>query len=79
MLNPYDRDAQGQKFVLQEECISSLQHDKVLDIVEGNTSEGAELCLWEQHGGDNQKWEFEYLYVSQIQLVYLVYFVSFYK
>ena len=43
-------------------------HDhRVLDIVEGNTEQGAGICLWEEHGGDNQKWDFDYLYVSYLQ------------
>ena len=67
VLNPYDPNEQGQRFCLKEECISNVHDHRVLDIVEGNTEQGAAICLWEEHGGDNQKWDFDYLYVSYLQ------------
>jgi hypothetical protein len=38
--------------------------NKVLDIVKGATHKGAEVCQWDHHGNDNQKWKIEPLPVK---------------
>jgi hypothetical protein len=38
--------------------------NKVLDIVGGAAHKGAEVCQWDHHGGDNQKWKIEPLPVK---------------
>ncbi len=63
MVNPFNPDEPEQRFELwgNDESICSLHHQQqVLDIAEGSTDEGATICLWDRHGGDNQKWLFEY-------------------
>ena len=42
-----------------------IQHshfkERVFDVVANNPDNGAEVCTWEWHGGDNQLWEFSYV------------------
>lgn len=42
-----------------------IQHthfkERVFDVCQNNEDNGAEVCTWESHGGDNQKWEFSHV------------------
>jgi len=38
---------------------NAAQPGKVLDVVGAGTSPGTEVCSWDLHGRDNQKWEIE--------------------
>ena len=44
-----------------------IQHrhfrDRVFDVCGSNEDNGAEVCTWEWHEGDNQKWSFDYQWV----------------
>jgi len=33
--------------------------NKVFDVVEGKKDPGAEVCAWDYHGANNQKWRIE--------------------
>jgi len=44
-----------------KDAIENLaQPGKVLDVVSNAKTAGAEVCSWNAHGGDNQKWELDY-------------------
>lgn len=50
-----------------------IQHshfkERVFDVCGGNCDNGAEVCTWEYHGGDNQKWEFSYVEPQYFMIV----------
>merc|ERR1712121_366690 len=50
-----------------------IQHtifkDRVFDVVGANCDNEAEVCTWEWHGGDNQKWEFEHIEPTYFMIV----------
>jgi len=55
------RSEQQLAFHSKKNVIQSLTNaTKVLDVVGDNKSPGAEVCLYAEHGRDNQKWELEY-------------------
>jgi len=58
----YDtRNAFNQTFNIGEERIQhSHFRERVFDIVGNNDDNGAEVCTWEWHGGDNQRWSFDH-------------------
>jgi len=33
--------------------------NKVFDVVGGSKKPGAEVCAWDHHGADNQRWKIE--------------------
>jgi len=51
----------------------TIQHthfkERVFDVVGNNADNGAEVCTWEEHGGDNQKWEFSYVEPQYFMIV----------
>ena len=50
-----------------------IQHshfkERVFDVVGSNEDNGAQVCTWEWHGGDNQKWEFSYVAPQYFMIV----------
>jgi hypothetical protein len=51
----------NQVFCLGEERIQHRHfRDRVFDVCGSNEDNGAEVCTWEWHEGDNQKWQFDY-------------------
>jgi len=38
---------------------SAADPNKVFDVVGGKKNAGAEVCCYDHHGGDNQKWKIE--------------------
>jgi len=55
-LNPFN-----QVWCLGEERVQHRHfRDRVFDVVASNDDNGAEVCTWAWHEGDNQKWTFDY-------------------
>ncbi len=55
-----------QRWTISGDTIASgKDKGKVLDISGESRSRGAKICVWEKHGKDNQKWEFQHLYVDK--------------
>ncbi|KAI0223847.1 hypothetical protein LSAT2_025046 [Lamellibrachia satsuma] len=58
VVNPYDPDEVNQRLRFSDNFIRKRDDpEKVLDV----TSDGR-VCVWEAHGGDNQKWYFDYVH-----------------
>jgi len=62
IINDYDEvNPFNQVWCLGEERIQHRHfRDRVFDVVGSNDDNGAEVCTWEWHEGDNQKWTFDY-------------------
>jgi len=62
VINDFVEGAFNQQFKLGEDRIQHghFRH-RVFDVVGASDDDGAEVCTWEWHGGDNQRWEFEYM------------------
>lgn len=63
LYEPNDSKAQKWKFIQKSnekdapyEIVLAANEKYCLDVVEGDTSNGAKLCLWQRHGGKNQEW-----------------------
>lgn len=54
----WERDPQGY-------IRNRVHRNKVLDIARANTSEGADICMWDATNGQNQQWNFEFVGSSQ--------------
>ncbi|ELT94404.1 hypothetical protein CAPTEDRAFT_173258 [Capitella teleta] len=60
-VNPVEPGKSTQRWTIHEERVCCYDNpDRVLDIAEGSTDEGARVCAWNWHGGNNQCWEFAY-------------------
>lgn len=49
-------------YVGGEYIVKEKEPTKVLDIADGNATNGANIIVYGKHGGNNQKWTFEYSY-----------------
>ena len=57
--NHVDTDRTMQCWQVHGECLCCYGNKKnVLDVAENNTEAGAELCVWDYHGDENQKFKF---------------------
>ena len=60
-VNTLDPDRATQKWITHEDRVQNFKNPKlVFDIAGESTEEGARVCAWEWHGGDNQRWQFDY-------------------
>lgn len=51
-----------QSWVIQGSQVAlKSKPDKVFDIADENMDSGARVCVWDAHGGANQKWTIEYV------------------
>lgn len=62
-MQPSDSSRAGvQSWILHDGYVAMKSKlTKVLDIVSQNTENGARLCVWDAHGGTNQKWNVQYV------------------
>jgi len=61
VINEFNPEEYNQKFKCTNNMVVHREDDTALDIAGCDDEDGARVCLWEQHGGDNQLWTFEYL------------------
>jgi hypothetical protein len=62
VINPYQQGKGDQTWAYNKNrgVIENLSNpNRVLDIVGDNKAPGTEVCAWNHHGKDNQKWELE--------------------
>ena len=53
----------NQQFAFEESdgTLCNEKCNRVIDIAGGENKNGANLLIWDAHGGWNQKWEIEYV------------------
>jgi len=61
VINEYNPDEYNQRFKCTNNMVIHREDDTALDIANCDDEDGARVCLWEQHGGDNQLWTFEHM------------------
>jgi len=70
VLNPYDRNRDGQKWMIGGDRIQMKGNPKkVLDIIGNDCDDGADLCAWDFKYTPNQLWYFEFEPVHYFYLV----------
>ena len=60
-INEYNPEENNQKFKCTNQMVMHSEEETALDIAACDEEDGARVCLWEQHGGDNQLWTFEHI------------------
>lgn len=60
ILNPFD-GSPSQIWVPSDDRITNLETGKDLDLADCCRDAGGKICCWDYNGGDNQKWDFEFV------------------
>lgn len=68
-INEYNPDEYNQKWKCANNLVVHCEDENALDIAGCDDEDGARVCAWEQHGGDNQMWNFEHMPPSYCYII----------
>jgi hypothetical protein len=60
VVNEYNPDEYNQKYHCTNNLVKHSEDGNCLDIAGCDDSDFARVCTWEEHGGDNQLWQFDH-------------------
>lgn len=61
VVNPFEEGKSSQRWTVHGDCVHNVDDDnRVLDVAKECCDEGARVCAWSSHGGDNQKFTCDY-------------------